>query len=1031
MSLNNNIRNKDLDLLDASNCIVYNITASNYKMHGGLTLQTADYLSTKNILNGLTYDQAILGWDVNSNANRYEAYKLQSFINNSNGELTRLGVDPLQSRLTITVETSNNGYLMLEDRITVPTNMTLNFRCPVLMGNYGQILVYGLDRYIPANSTSKPLLITSAAIGESNFTIWRNLTSAAEMTTWVDGVLIRSRNEEEENGEDLVVAWCSNIPGTSNYNLVTKQPSQFTLDAYIDGFRRYASARPTTNTSSIGQTNMKVNDASIFTIGDVVSVFDSRVVSEIYGSNTSTNKSTGAKFWWSGNRAKHEMKRITAVDSNNHNIFFESPLVYSYDNSNTTYVTLLNQKENVEINNLFAIQYEPVQYNPPTITRNNKHKLQLQKAVNCTVNNYTFTDCANILPKTVQFPNINAAFRMDKCFHCRLINSKLIRANNIYTSSSIGYAAVLFSSSKLHFDNNIINGFRHGMLLSGTNTSLFTNFNIHDTKGSALDLHGSCEHENTFMNFNIITSPATVALDVTNSNNDAGIIEMVQVGNSTHSGGASRNKFMNFVLSYGRPQLQPGTSNTSNLNNVYGIQLIGNSRHNVFQNFEIDNVNIPVYIADNTRGRLNSNLMVQNTTFNNFTLRGCDKGLMIDGAANTSNQYSYLSNATIAYTTNTIGFDSNTTTNSAVNYQHYYSNWTLQLDSAGSNYRVLDYDATTATITIDGTFNPAISSNVPFTLHDSNVDTTWQIDTTKIYNWNCASNNSDTSIPYDFIYIKHAKNSVITNGIFNASTNTSNINLITSYSNKGISIFNNISSSNHQFLNIYYTTPGSVANNLFTSIISGYSNMILDNGANSNLTIYNNNGVSFVDSYSASGTTIYNQIPRKLGYSNNPATPALVINNSNGCLGVGGQSNAYAPLHFKDSTNSKKICLYETTSNNPNQWYGFGVDAGSFLRYQSASSTTGGHYWMCASSSNASAERMRLTATGCLSIGSTTPSNAMLYIKASNALVPFIAFSGSIGTASNIDTTALGNYYGKVMVNIIGIGNKFIPLYDS
>jgi len=1025
----NNIRNKENAGIDTSNFQVTSITASNYFMSGGLVLQTADILSTKNILTGITYDQAAQGWAVNSNAGRYEGYKLQSFINNSNGELTRLGIDTEQGKIKVVVETSNEGYLMLETRLTVPRNVSLEFKCPVLAGNYGQVLLNGLDAYIPANSLAKPLLASNAAVGESNFTIWRNGTSVSEMANWTAGSLIRSRNEDEENGEDMTIAWCSNIPGTSNYNLVVNEPTTFTLDAGIDGFRRYSASKPTANTT-VGQTYMYVTDTTPFTLGDTVGVYDTRVVSEIYGSNTSPHKTTGAYFWWSGNRAHHEIKRITAIDSNNSILHFETPFVYTYNNSNTTYVSLMKPIENTMIKDLTMIQFEPPTYNPPSVGRLNKHKIHLQKCVNCTVENVLLTDCATFLPRDIQYPFVDASIRMDKCFHSIVRNSKLMRVNNTYTSSSVGYGLLLFNSSKIVCDNIKLDGYRHGMMLAGTNASMFTNFDMHDTKGSALDLHGTGEHENTFMNFNIIASPATVALDTTNSNNDANLIELIQVGNSTHTGGACRNKFMNFNLSYGRPTLQPGSTTASNLANVYGIQIIGNSRQNTFQNFTMDNIHKCLYIGDSVRGRLNSNLRVQDTTFTNFNIRNCDKLVELMGNDNTSNQYSYLATATTAYTSNTITFDSNVTTASAVNYNHYYSNWTLQLDGAGSNYRVLDYDATTATVTIDGAFSPAISSNVPFTLHDSNVNTVWQIDGVRINNWTCRSNNYNSNIFNDPMRVHCIRNLSVTNSIFNTCTNPLYKFVFMAHSNEGVTIMDNISSSNNGFLEFYYNSNVTIANNSYNNQIASNSNMIYDLGSNVNVTHYNNNGINFTDWYQASGTTTYNKQSRKLGFSNNPETPAIIINNSNGCLGVGGQLVPYAPLAFKDATNSKKICLYENSSNNPHQFYGFGVDSGSVLRYQCASSTAGGHVFYAATSSNASTERFRIGSNNQIKIGGNTPSNALVCMTNTATTQAFFNFNGSnFGNISSSNT--LGPQWGKVKVYIEGVGEKWMPIYDS
>jgi hypothetical protein len=68
---------------------------------------------------------------------------------------------------------------------------------------------------------------------------------------------------------------------------------------------------------------------------------------------------------------------------------------------------------------------------------------------------------------------------------------------------------------------------------------------------------------------------------------------------------------------------------------------------------------------------------------------------------------------------------------------------------------------------------------------------------------------------------------------------------------------------------------------------------------------------------------------------------------------------------------------------------------------------------------------------GSVGIGTITPnSNARLHIF-QNSNTPFMLFDNSNNTsASNLNTTALGSYYGRILVNIQGVGDRYIALYN-
>lgn len=1022
--ITNNIQNVRQLTLD-------NIYCGNYYNLDGVPFSVANStISTKNFLLGVSQTQAELGFAYNSNQVLYEGYKLNSFLNNYSGELTKLGINPDEGMVNVIVETSSSGYLIVEDRVNVPRNVSLTFRCPVLMGYHAQFYFTGLDDMIPANYNSRPYFNSNYSPGDSNFSINRNGVSVSAMALWVPGSLVRLRFEEEDRGLDAKIITCTRVGATDNYNIIVDTPLDQSLTKITDGVRKYSATIFSSNVIK-GDSLAYVYDTTPFVLGDTVMVFDTRDTSTVMNAgNSNVSLSTGSKFWWSGNRCRHELKRIIEIDSVNKKLYFNGALVYDYDNPSTTYVSVLKPNENASITDLTMINYEYPTYNPPTENRINRHRIWFQKCVNNRLENIKWSDTFNFIDKVnatsnmIQCPNVDPLIRADKCYNCRFNNITLNRNSDLFTSSSIGYSIALFSCSELFFNNVAITGGRHSISLSGTNGSHFTNFELMNCFSSGLDLHGCGEDENVFQNFKIEAQSIKESLAVDNSNNDANIKELIQIGNSTHTAGSSYNKFMNFSLKYGNPV-------ESNLSSVYGIQLIPRSSGNIFQNFIVENVDIAVYMVDSLRGRLNSNLVVTDNTFNDFTVKNCNRLLAFNGANSMSNSYGYISGTSTAYTSNTLVIDSNAIGTTS-QFAHFYSNWTLIVNT--SNYQVLDYNNSNSTITTSTNFAPALTSNMPFVCIDSNTPSIYPHKNIKFNNWRCYNIGNDSNAGRQPINLQYVEDVRINNCLFSSCSsgfsNSSNNYPINAVNVNNLIVVNNTFNSNYGMLKMINTSNATIVNNLNMNQMPGYSNTVYDLGANSNVYYNFNKTLGFVDSYIASVSTTYMKQLETYGYSNTPDNPAFYINNSNGCIGLG-MTQPYAPISFKNGTNSKKICLYETSSNNSHQFYGFGVDAGSFLRYQSASSTTGGHYWMCATSSNASVERMRLTATGCLSIGSSTPSNAMLYIKASNALVPFVAFSGTVGTASNIDTAAVGAYYGKIMVNIIGVGNKFIPLYDS
>ncbi len=128
-----------------------------------------------------------------------------------------------------------------------------------------------------------------------------------------------------------------------------------------------------------------------------------------------------------------------------------------------------------------------------------------------------------------------------------------------------------------------------------------------------------------------------------------------------------------------------------------------------------------------------------------------------------------------------------------------------------------------------------------------------------------------------------------------------------------------------------------------------------------------------------SGGASVNGAINHLAYFNTASTVTngLLTTNSAGHLGIN-FAIPNAPLQFATALTNRKIVLYEQ-ANNDHEFYGLGVNS-SILRYQ-IPSTTSSHIFYSANSSTSSSELMRLTGTGKLGLGTSSPNGILQFAQ--------------------------------------------------
>ena len=163
------------------------------------------------------------------------------------------------------------------------------------------------------------------------------------------------------------------------------------------------------------------------------------------------------------------------------------------------------------------------------------------------------------------------------------------------------------------------------------------------------------------------------------------------------------------------------------------------------------------------------------------------------------------------------------------------------------------------------------------------------------------------------------------------------------------------------------------------NIVNGSNNVALGNKAAFNFATYNK-CILIGDNSDTSVTNLTNAIA--IGYlASVGASNSMVLGGTGAnqlSVGIGITPNAQFQLPTIHA--NRKIVLYET-ANNDHQVYGFGTSAGLFN--SQIDNTTSAFTWKAAASSSASNELMRLTGTGFLGIGTTTPHALLQFPNAS------------------------------------------------
>ena len=176
------------------------------------------------------------------------------------------------------------------------------------------------------------------------------------------------------------------------------------------------------------------------------------------------------------------------------------------------------------------------------------------------------------------------------------------------------------------------------------------------------------------------------------------------------------------------------------------------------------------------------------------------------------------------------------------------------------------------------------------------------------------------------------------------------------------------------------------------------------------------NSTAIISHSNSSGDIVF-------GTSNNRERMRIL---STGRVGIG-LSNPQSTTQVQiNSSQTAPLTILSTSSTCSLALQDNGITDNSFVRLKSIGSNI-----LCLRANQDTAYAMN----GRFSIGNggSNHSNAVLNLRPPNNSLPIMSFDimSNIGVGSNLDTSALGTYYGKIKVTIPGVGDKYIGLYNT
>jgi hypothetical protein len=443
----------------------------------------------------------------------------------------------------LNVDAEEDGVL-LNGAISVKSNVHLVFKCPVFLGQYGQIRIFG--GFYESPDSNLPKIGLDRSVGDTRIYMGAQAESHASNFNVDDKIIIRGMSDG--NGVAIEYQECTitNVDGISNF-IDVAEPLEYAFKiSYPAGdyeanfgntdytFITKMTYASFTSDANRGDYSISVDSTTGFAAGDYVFFGDDKTPSDIAGS--------------SNNTYRHEVNRILSIDGTTIN--FENALCHDYETTYDAYIIKMDMVENASVRGAI-VNYtaEPFDF----IT----NAFWIAYAKDCWIENCVVENEGNYTSK-------GHGFRIDRAINCHTYNCAIYPPQHI--DAAEGYGFTFYRSNHCSHNNSYARGCRHSFLsFRGASHNRFNNITSVNCRKSDIDFHGGDEYGNVVDGFTIIGGDQIYGTH----------IEAIKFGNESHVAGAFNNVVKNgIVLDY----------------KGYGVSFVPESSNNIVENVTFRNI---------------------------------------------------------------------------------------------------------------------------------------------------------------------------------------------------------------------------------------------------------------------------------------------------------------------------------------------------------------------------------------------------------------------------------------------------------
>lgn len=538
-------------------CKEYN--ANLYGDTAGSVAPSIDIIDNSN-----TFSTAVTDVTLQGDANNDQTRILQQLIDNLSGETGG----------TLNVDASESG-VYINAALNVKSNVRVNFKCPVFLGQYGQLRIYGGFDETPSDNL--PQIRSDLTSGE--YTIYCGEDDKSKAENYSEGDRIIIRGMSDANGEaveyqEATVAYVD----TENNNITIEEPLEYSFKAsypsgdYEENFgavdRSYITFLTFSSFASDGErgdTTIIVNDSSGFSNGDYIFLGDNKVPGDVAGD--------------SANTFRHEVNKIINISGNA--ISLENAMSHNYETAKDAYIIKINPVQNAGIKGA-RVNYKA---EPAAFTIN---AFTIAYAKDCYIKDCQVENNGNYTSK-------GHGFRIDRSINCSVENCSVLAPENV--DASEGYGFTIYRANHNSISNCRAYGCRHSFLLfRGSCNNRFSNVFSINARISDIDFHGGDESFNTIDGFTIVGGNQKYGSN----------LSAIKFGNEYHVTGCYNNIVRNGTVSNYKG---------------FGIDIVPISQNNLVENVTFKNTEQFIRCVDLSRdGTLSApDNIIKNCIIDNVT----------------------------------------------------------------------------------------------------------------------------------------------------------------------------------------------------------------------------------------------------------------------------------------------------------------------------------------------------------------------------------------------------------------------------